>query len=314
MKKAYFYLHLAAFLAGFTGILGYLISLNGAVLTFYRLIISVIILFGIAFYNKEKFIIKPHQKSKLVVLGILLSLHWIAFYQSVKLANISVAVICLASTSCFTAIISPLVQKSKIYWQELAIGLMGFIGMYIIFIKEPLYDNGIIVGTIGAFLCSVLTIFSKKITREIKPLTQLYYEFIVGIIICFVVSAIWIVSDFKNIHFKELYPNAQDLIWITILSVVCTIILQQLLLSALKRIKSFTVNLVFNLEIVYSIIMAFIFFKEDKQLNLWFYIGTSIICASLIIQQYFLYYQILKIKHAKKNRSLNNNVAAISTT
>ncbi|MCX8472458.1 MAG: DMT family transporter, partial [Sediminibacterium sp.] len=283
MNKAYFQLHVAVFLAGFTGILGFLISLNGVVLTFYRLIIAVIFMVIIALWKRKKYSVKPHQKSKLIVIGILLSLHWIAFYQSIKLANISVAVICLASTSCFTAIFSPIIQKSKIYWQELVIGILGLIGMYIIFIKEPVFDKGIIVGTISAFLSSMLTIFSKKIAREIKPQTQLFYEFIVGIIICFMVIVLWLITDFKNIQPKELYPNFQDLIWITILSIVCTIILQQLLLTSLKRIKSFTVNLVFNLEIVYSIILAFIFFQEEKQLNEWFYFGAAIICASIII-------------------------------
>lgn len=311
MNKAYFQLHVAVFLAGFTGILGFLISLNGVVLTFYRLIIAVIFMVIIALWKRKKYSVKPHQKSKLIVIGILLSLHWIAFYQSIKLANISVAVICLASTSCFTAIFSPIIQKSKIYWQELVIGILGLIGMYIIFIKEPVFDKGIIVGTISAFLSSMLTIFSKKIAREIKPQTQLFYEFIVGIIICFMVIVLWLITDFKNIQPKELYPNFQDLIWITILSIVCTIILQQLLLTSLKRIKSFTVNLVFNLEIVYSIILAFIFFQEEKQLNEWFYFGAAIICASIIIHKYFLFYQISKIKNAKKNRKHHHGVVVM---
>ena len=40
MRKAYFQLHMAVFLAGFTGILGRLISLNEAWIVWYRLAIT----------------------------------------------------------------------------------------------------------------------------------------------------------------------------------------------------------------------------------------------------------------------------------
>ena len=57
--------------------------------------------------------------------------------------------------------------------------------------------------------------------------------------------------------------------------------------EALKRLSSFTVNLSYNLEPVYSIILAMIIFNEAKDLNFSFYIGLTLICASVMLQSYF---------------------------
>ena len=58
-------------------------------------------------------------------------------------------------------------------------------------------------------------------------------------------------------------------------------------LEALKRLSAFTVNLSYNLEPVYSIILAMIIFNEARDLNFSFYIGLVLICVSVMLQSYF---------------------------
>ena len=53
-KKALLQLHIFVFLAGLTGSLGFLIKLNGLVLVFYRILITVIVLWILALYRKNK--------------------------------------------------------------------------------------------------------------------------------------------------------------------------------------------------------------------------------------------------------------------
>ena len=57
-----------------------------------------------------------------------------------------------------------------------------------------------------------------------------------------------------------------------------------LLMAALKKVSSFTTNLTFNLEPVYSIIIAFILFHENKQLSWAFYAGLGCIILSVFLQ------------------------------
>ena len=54
MKKAFIQLHIAVFLAGFTGVLGRLITLNEAVLVWYRLMITCVVLWILLFVQEKE--------------------------------------------------------------------------------------------------------------------------------------------------------------------------------------------------------------------------------------------------------------------
>ena len=53
MRKAFLQLHIAVFLAGFTGVLGKLISLNEGLLVWYRLLITVATLWILYMLQKK---------------------------------------------------------------------------------------------------------------------------------------------------------------------------------------------------------------------------------------------------------------------
>lgn len=55
-------------------------------------------------------------------------------------------------------------------------------------------------------------------------------------------------------------------------------------IKSLRRLSAFTANITFNLEPVYSIIIAFLFFGEGRELNFSFYIGIALIVLSVSLQ------------------------------
>ena len=55
-------------------------------------------------------------------------------------------------------------------------------------------------------------------------------------------------------------------------------------LMCLKKLSAFTVNLSYNLEPVYSIVIAFIIFGEGRELNFSFYLGIALILISVAMQ------------------------------
>ncbi len=63
---------------------------------------------------------------------------------------------------------------------------------------------------------------------------------------------------------------------------------------ALKKLSAFTVNLTFNLEPVYVILLAFAIYHENELLNRWFYVGFAMIAAALAI------HVILLVKQERK--------------
>jgi drug/metabolite transporter (DMT)-like permease len=91
--------------------------------------------------------------------------------------------------------------------------------------------------------------------------------------------------SFAN-HFNTnlIFPSPMDWFWLLILALGCTVLSNHLMLSALKHISAFTLNVTLNLEPVYGIILAFILFKEQKQLGASFYIGILLIALSVLIQ------------------------------
>src|SRR4030095_11068002 len=149
MRRAFLQLHIAVFLAGFTGILGRLITLNEGLLVWYRLLFSAITLWILFFFTKKLQGIPIKEGLKIFGVGLIAALHWVTFYGSIKYANVSVALVCFSSIGFFTAIFEPLVFRKRIDAWELLLGLMVICGIYIIFHFDPQFKVGIIVGIIS---------------------------------------------------------------------------------------------------------------------------------------------------------------------
>src|SRR6185503_4243812 len=133
MKKAFLQLHLAVFLAGFTGILGRLITLNEGLIVFYRLLLTATTMWVLFSITKKLKRIPLKDILKIGGVGVIAALHWVTFYGSIKYANVSVALVCFATIGFFTALFEPLILRKKMNWIELLLGLITLAGIYIIF-------------------------------------------------------------------------------------------------------------------------------------------------------------------------------------
>jgi len=279
-KKALIQLHVFVFLAGLTGPLGYLIQLNGLMLVFYRMLLTSLVLLCIYYFSPQKNNYNFTTKFKLIGVGAIIALHWVCFYGSIKLANISIALVCFSSTSMFTSIIEPVVKKIKMKWQDMFIGALSFIGILLIFHFDSKFRTGIIIGLLSAFLASIFSVINKGITNKVDTFSIQFYEMMGGVLF---LTLIILGSVFLNQN-QFVLPNKYDWIWIFILAIACTVWANHLMLSSLKHISAFTLNVTLNLEPVYGIIIAFVLFKEQKQLGTSFYFGIILIAISVIIQ------------------------------
>ena len=103
MKKAFIQLHIAVFLAGFTAVLGRLITLNEGLLVWYRLLITVLVLALMLYVKKEFKRIDAKDIFRMAAVGGIIAFHWVTFYGSIKYGNISVALVCLSAAGFFSA-------------------------------------------------------------------------------------------------------------------------------------------------------------------------------------------------------------------
>src|SRR5690606_8725123 len=125
MKKALLQMHLAVFLWGFTGVLGQEISLDAISTVWYRMLLTALFMMVIVYYRKEWVPIPKKDLRRLARIGCLMALHWVAFFGAIKLANVSIALICMSTAGIFTSLFDPFVNKSKHNVGELLIGLLG---------------------------------------------------------------------------------------------------------------------------------------------------------------------------------------------
>lgn len=280
VSSALLRLHLSILIAGFTGILGKLIELDSFVLSGYRSIFTAAMFFCFLLITKNLIKIPAKNYVKIIALGTLLGIHWIFFYGSIKFANVSIAVICLSSMGFFTSLLEPLLLKRKLQIKEIIYSLISILGILFIFKFDSQYRLGIIIGFISAFLASTYTILNKKFVINYDVKTLLLYEML-GSSIFFIFCTPFYVNIFS---FDKLIGTPSDYVYLLLLSSVCTIGLYLLQISVVKVISAFTVNLSYNLEPIYSIILAMIIFKEGQELNFSFYIGLILIILSVALQ------------------------------
>ncbi|MGC4038112.1 MAG: DMT family transporter [Chitinophagaceae bacterium] len=279
MKKAFLQLHLAVFFAGFTGILGRLITLNEGLLVWYRLMISAATMWILFLAMKRIQRIPFSEILKIMAVGFLAAMHWVTFYGSIKSANVSVGLVCFSSVGFFTALLEPMVFKKRIDVVELLLGILVMIGIYVIFQFDPRYQIGIAIGIISAILGSLFPIYNKLLLRNVNVETLLTYELTGG----FLALTALLPAYLHYFPTKQLLPDWSNLLWLLVLSWICSVWAFQLSTNALKKLSAFTVNLTYNLEPVYGILLAFAIYHEYENLSHWFYIGFVLIALALII-------------------------------
>jgi drug/metabolite transporter (DMT)-like permease len=285
LKKAFLQLHFAVILAGFTAILGKLIELNEGLLTSYRMFLSAVILAIVLYFKKELKRLSVKSILQLFGVGAIVSLHWVCFYGSIKYSNVSVSVTCLSTIGFFTSLFEPLIMRRRVDFVEVLLGMLAVAGVYLIFNFYPEYKTGIIFGIISAIFACLFPIINKNLLVTFSPRTVTFYEMTGGFItLCFVLPVYF--QFFPPVYF---IPTAKDFLWLIILAGVCTVFAFNLSLNALKHISAFTTNLTYNFEPVYSIILAFIIFKENKFLGAGFYFGFALILLAVSLQMLRVY-------------------------
>lgn len=299
-------MHAAVLLWGFTGVLGRAISLDFPVLVWYRMLLTAIMIAIIISFRKNWKPVAPKDKLTLIGVGILMAVHWVAFYGSIKFANASVALVCLSTASIFTSLLDPLINKSKWHPSELLIGAFTLSGVFFIYFLDAKPKNipgehgitsvGLILGIIAAILSAVFTVLNKRVAAKYPARVMVFWEMSTGWL--FITIAIGIVLALggerlllnpAHLHAGEVVhlqwlPMGYDWLWMLVLALCCTVWAQSLALTALKKLSSFTATLSVNLEPIYGIILAFIFYHENEELGRGFYIGVSIILVSVSLQ------------------------------
>jgi drug/metabolite transporter (DMT)-like permease len=279
-RIAYIQIHTAIFLWGFTAILGRWISLQEVPLVWYRVLITCLGLAALPGVVKGFYTMNGQNRTLFFGIGCLIALHWVAFYGSIKYSNVSVALGGLATTSLFTAFIEPLFFKKNIRPTEVFLALLVVVGIYVMFNATPAkYETGFIMGLIAALLAAVFSTLNKKYIDRAQPQAITFTELMGGFLFLTAFLPLYMYWA-PNVQFV---PTTNDWFFLVVLAWLCTAFTMVLSLKSLKHLSAFAANLSLNLEPVYGILLAWLFFAENKELSPNFYIGAIIIICSIFM-------------------------------
>ena len=275
--KSYLHLHVIVFIWGFTAILGKLISLEALDLVWYRMLFASVIMTFVVLFNKEKIKVPFNVLIGFIVSGIIIAAHWLTFYQAIKVSNVSITLACLSTGAFFASILEPIFYKRKVIWYELLFGLIVVVGLGIIFNVETKYTTGIYLAVTSAFLSALFSVINGKYAKEYDPNIISLYELSSGVF--FISIYLFFAGSFTPAFFAL---SVNDLIWLFLLSSICTAYAFSASVKVMKFLSPFTVMLTINLEPIYGIILALLIFKDGEEMTPLFYVGALIILATVI--------------------------------
>ena len=277
-KRNLLILHFTVFIWGFTGILGALISVNAIQLVWYRVLIATSTLLLYFLFSKTSLRVSRLQLVQFILTGSIVAIHWILFFHAIKVSTVSVTLVCLSSFTLFTAILEPLIKKKKILIPDVVIGLVIILGIYLIFKFESQYTWGIILGLSSALASSLFSIINSTLVQKSEPKIIGFYE---------MAGAFFWISLYRLFDHSLLSETftlgINDWIWLMILGTICTALAYVAGVSVMRTLSAFRVALITNLEPVYGVLMAFIFFGTKEAMSTGFYLGAALILGSVFL-------------------------------
>jgi drug/metabolite transporter (DMT)-like permease len=278
--KDFITLHFVVLIYGFTAILGQLTSIHTLGLVFFRTFLATA---GFYIYFKIKDLsTEIDSKGKWQLLatgGIVIALHWFTFFYAAKIANISICLAGLATTSLWTSLIEPFMNKTRIKPLEIILGVVVILGLYLIFLFEFNHIWGIILGTTSGLLGAVFSVLNGQFAKRYSPQIITFYE-MAGVTITTAIPVLYILFSNSSL---SVIPQGFDWLWISILAFVCTIYAYSKSVDLVRIFSAYTFTLTLNLEPVYGIMLAYSFFGEKERMTFGFYVGTLVILATVLV-------------------------------
>ena len=273
-------MHFIVILLGFTGVLGKLIDCGSTVLVWYRMLMAFVFLLAYIYFTSN---FKISKKNFIQILGIgfVVAAHWLFFFESIKVSNVSVAVVCMGTSSLFSTFLEPLVLKRKIKLRELVLSVVVLFAIGLAINADFSYVLGFLYGIIAAFLATLFTILNALYVNKVSSEKITLIEMLGG----FLIISVYLLFS-GEITFSDLNLSTKDIVYLIILGGVCTSFAFVISVEVMKFLSPYNVIMAVNLEPVYSVLLALFIFGESENMNLSFYIGGILIIAAVSFDAY----------------------------
>ena len=297
-RKAFLQIHFCVVLWGFTAILGKLITLPALPLTWWRMLIVVAALACVPRVWRGLRAMPARLRWAYAGIGVLVALHWLTFYGSIKLANASVGATCMALATVFTALLEPKLAGRAFSRRELLLGIAVLPGVALVVGGVPVDMRlGIAVGALSALFVALFGSLNKRLVERADPMTMTALELGAGTLALTALAPL-IALLFPAFAGDLLaLPGPRDALMLLALALACTLLPFVLSLVALRHMSAFGAQLAVNMEPVYAIILAIVLLGEQHDLTPAFYAGVAIILG--VVLAYPMLVRPRRIEHVE---------------
>lgn len=275
-----------------SGALGRYIELPVPVTICSRSLIGGLLVFLFCKWKRFDFNIHTGDKKTIWLSGLLLGLHWITYFYALKLSNVAIGMISIFTFPVITALLEPIILKTKFQWIHLALGALVIVGILFLVPTFDFQDDyliAILLGIVSAVFYSLRNIITKSQVNKYNGSILMFYQLLA---ISFFLS--------PSYFFFESFNFSSYIFELILLAVLATAIGQTLFLYSFKNFTVTSASIISSLQPVYGIIIGMIFLKEYPASGT--IVGGLIILFSVIMESIITYKR--SFLHNKKRATL----------
>lgn len=273
-RNALLAIHLGALMFGLSGVFGKLAASTPLIITLGRAGFAVVALLLAAQMLPNKGT-QPtaRQRFGLLLGGLLLGGHWLTFFLAVKVAGVGIATLGFASFPAFAILLEGMLFRERTRPVEFGLVALVCFGLLLV---TPQFDLGsqstlgLLYGIVSGLTFALLSLLNRAVTRDVDPVQAALWQN--GTILLCLLPFTW--TSLPAVP-------AMDWLWLSLLGVFCTGLAHSLFVASLKVLKARTTAVIFALEPVYGITIAWWLFNEQPTARMLVG-GALIILASVI--------------------------------
>lgn len=275
--RDYLLMHLVVAAWGFTAILGKWMTLTPVDVAVWRTGMAMLV-FALLALRHGGLRLAWHESAPLLGVGTLLGVHWVLFFLSARLSTASVCLAAMPTAMLWCSLIEPLINGSK-RWQplELGVGLLMVGAVWLIYQVEIQHWLGFTVAIAAAIFAALFATFTKQ------QVSHRHWSVIGTYQMGGSFFAALICRPFLENGLLPSLPDAHSTFGLAFLVLICTVAAYAGFMKALRTMSVFSMNVIYNLEPIYGILLAMLVFGSSELMNPGFYVGSGIIIASVLL-------------------------------
>jgi drug/metabolite transporter (DMT)-like permease len=246
-------LHVAVLLFGFSGLFGKWLALPALAIVLGRTAVAAGALAALRVARGQG---APEFDWRLIGNGVLLALHWFAFFEAIQVANVAIGMLGYASFPLFVLLLERLFLGRRWARREAATAALVTAGLLLLVPEFSLANrlvHGLAWGLLSGFTFALLAVANRRWAAG-RPATDIAFW-----------QNLWAALALAPIALAAgAVPalGAREVVLIVVLGLVCTAFAHTLFIAALGRVSAHTASVVAALEPVYGIALAFALLGE----------------------------------------------------